>query len=767
MSGFRQSDLSYSGLMWSSFRSRLSWRKHPSIYASSPSVSTPTGSRTDLDADAAPRGLSEDVIRLISAKKQEPDFLLDWRLRAYRHWLTMTEPRWPNVRYPPIDYQNIVYYSAPKAKPRARRASTRSIRPCARCSTSSASRLAEQERLVGRGARRGGRQRVGGHQLQGQAGRARHHLLFLFRGGPRASRAGAQVPGLGGAHERQLLRGAELGGLHRRQLLLHPEGRALPDGAVDLLPHQRRRHRAVRADADHRRARQLRQLPGGLHGAAPRRATSCTPRWSSSSRTTTPRSSTRRCRTGTPATRRARAASTTSSPSGARRAGRNSKISWTQVETGSAITWKYPSVLLIGDGSVGEFYSVAVTNHHQQADTGTKMIHIGKNTKSTIVSKGISAGHGQNTYRGLVRIAKDAAGARNYSQCDSLLIGDDCGAHTVPYLDVRNTSSQVEHEASTSRISEDQLFYCRQRGLAHRGCRRPHRQRLLQGGLPPPAHGVRRRGAEAPGRQPGRERRADAAAVDQEPARGSRPASRSCAASTSRSRPGEVCAIMGPNGSGKSTLGQRARRARGHHRDRGRDPLPGQGSALARPRRAGARRHLPRLPAPGRDPRRGQHLLSARGPQRHSQAPRRRRARPHGLPGPGQAEGQGAGPAPELLARPVNEGFSGGEKKRNEILQMSVLEPRLAVLDETDSGLDIDALREVAAAVQALRGPSRAIVVITHHQRLLDYLVPDRVYVLSGRDHRRFRRQVAGRRARAARLCLGHGANRRRREGGA
>jgi len=146
-------------------------------------------------------------------------------------------------------------------------------------------------------------------------------------------------------------------------------------------------------------------------------------------------------------------------------AGRSSKISWTQVETGSAITWKYPSVILLGDDSVGEFYSVAVTNHHQQADTGTKMIHIGKNTKSTIVSKGISAGHGQNTYRGLVNVAPGAENARNYSQCDSLLIGDTCGAHTVPYLDVRNSSAQVEHEASTSRISEDQLFYCRQRGL--------------------------------------------------------------------------------------------------------------------------------------------------------------------------------------------------------------------------------------------------------------------------------------------------------------
>ena len=245
-----------------------------------------------------------------------------------------------------------------------------------------------------------------------------------------------------------------------------PEGRALPDGAVDLLPHQREGHRPVRADADRLRRRRDGQLSRRAARRPSATRTSCTPRSSSSSRSRTRPSSTRRSRTGIPATSRARAASTTSSPSAGCARAASSKITWTQVETGSAITWKYPSCILQGDDSVGEFYSVAVTNNYQQADTGTKMIHLGKNTRSTIVSKGISAGRGQNTYRGAVKIGKNAANARNYSQCDSLLIGDRCGAHTFPYLEIKNTSASVEHEASTSKIGEDQIFYCEQRGIA-------------------------------------------------------------------------------------------------------------------------------------------------------------------------------------------------------------------------------------------------------------------------------------------------------------
>ena len=187
--------------------------------------------------------------------------------------------------------------------------------------------------------------------------------------------------------------------------------------------------------------------------------------------------------------------------------GANSRISWTQVETGSAITWKYPSCVLRGDNSVGEFYSVALTNHYQQADTGTKMIHIGRNTRSTIVSKGISAGHGQNTYRGLVKMLPSAEGARNYTQCDSLLMGDQCGAHTFPYIEIRNPTAVVEHEATTSKIGEDQLFYCRSRGIVRGGRGQHDRQRLLQGGVQGTADGVRGRGAEPAGREPRRRRR--------------------------------------------------------------------------------------------------------------------------------------------------------------------------------------------------------------------------------------------------------------------
>ena len=224
-------------------------------------------------------------------------------------------------------------------------------------------------------------------------------------------------------------------------------------------------HRTVRAHAHRGRRGRLGELPRRLHGADARREPAARGGRRARRARRRRRSSTRRSRTGIRATRTARAASTTSSPSAARRM-TNAKITWTQVETGSAITWKYPSCILLGDNSVGEFYSVATTNNWQQADTGTKMIHIGKNTRSTIVSKGISAGHGQNTYRGAVKIGKNAHGARNYSQCDSLLIGDKCGAHTFPYLEIKNTSAKVEHEASTSKIGEDQIFYCRQRGIS-------------------------------------------------------------------------------------------------------------------------------------------------------------------------------------------------------------------------------------------------------------------------------------------------------------
>jgi Fe-S cluster assembly protein SufB len=424
----------------------------------------PYGFTTELESDAAPRGLNEDVVRLISAKKQEPAFLLDWRLRAYRHWLTMTEPRWQSVHYEPIDYQAIVYYSAPKPKTAGPK-SLDEVDPDVRAMFDKLGiSIGEQERLSGVAldavvdsvsVATSFKAKLGelGIIFCSFSEAARNHpeLVRKYLGSvvPFSDNyfaalnsavfsdgsfcyipKGVRCPMELSTYFR--INAADTGQFERTLIIAEPESvvsylegctaprrdnNQLHAAVVELVAHDNAeiKYSTVQnwypGDKDGK---------GGIYNFVTKRG---------------------------------------------KAAGRNSKISWTQVETGSAITWKYPSVMLIGDGSVGEFYSVAVTNHFQQADTGTKMIHIGKNTKSTILSKGISAGHGQNTYRGLVRVTDGATNARNYSQCDSLLIGDQCGAHTVPYLDVRNTSSQVEHEASTSRISEDQLFYCRQRGL--------------------------------------------------------------------------------------------------------------------------------------------------------------------------------------------------------------------------------------------------------------------------------------------------------------
>jgi Fe-S cluster assembly protein SufB len=425
----------------------------------------PYGFSSEIEADAAPRGLSEDVVRLISAKKQEPEFLLDWRLRAYRHWLTMIEPRWPNVRYEPIDYQNIVYYSAPKSGKSGPK-SLEEVAPEVREMFSKLGiSLAEQERLSGVAldavvdsvsvatSFKGKLAELGIIFCSfSEAARNHPELVRKYLGSvvpftdnyfaalnsavfsdgsfcyiPKGVRCPMELS----TYFR--INAADTGQFERTLIIAEPESYvSYLEGCTAPRRDNNQLHAAVVELVAHDNAEIKystvqnwypgdKDGKGGIYNFVTKRG---------------------KC------------------------AGRNSKISWTQVETGSAITWKYPSCMLIGDGSIGEFYSVAVTNHFQQADTGTKMIHVGKNTKSTIVSKGISAGRGQNTYRGLVRVTEGARGARNHSQCDSLLIGDQCGAHTVPYIDVRNTTSKVEHEASTSRISEDQLFYCRQRGLS-------------------------------------------------------------------------------------------------------------------------------------------------------------------------------------------------------------------------------------------------------------------------------------------------------------
>jgi Fe-S cluster assembly protein SufB len=421
------------------------------------------GFHTPVDTELAPRGLSEDVIRFISAKNDEPEWLREWRLGAFRHFLTLEEPAWPNVHYPPIDYQAMHYWAAPKAKPALK--SLDEVDPDIRAAFDKLGiSLAEQERLSGVAvdaildsvsvATTFKAQLADAGVIFcsfSEAVRKHEDLVRRYLGSVVPVRdnffatlnsavfsdgsfcfvpAGVRCPMELSTYFRINAAGT---GQFERTLIVAEEGASVSylEGCTAPKRDEHQLHAAVVElvaldDASIKYSTVQNWYPGdadgngGVYNFVTKRG---------------------RC------------------------AGARSKISWTQVETGSAITWKYPSVVLQGDESVGEFYSVAVTTNHQQADTGTKMIHIGRNTKSTILSKGISAGLAQNTYRGLVKVLRSATGARNHTRCDSLLIGPDCGAHTFPYVEVKNDSAQIEHEATTSKISEDQLFYCRQRGL--------------------------------------------------------------------------------------------------------------------------------------------------------------------------------------------------------------------------------------------------------------------------------------------------------------
>jgi Fe-S cluster assembly protein SufB len=420
---------------------------------------------TDIEADSVPAGLNEDIIRLISARKNEPEFMLEWRLKAYRNWLTMEEPTWAHVHYPPINYQDIIYYSAPKTK-KDRPKSLDEVDPeLLQTYEKLGIPLNEREILAGVAVDavfdsvsvattfKGKLSEMGiifcsfSEAVQEHPELIKKYLgsvvpssdnffaalnAAVFTDGsfcyiPKGVRCPMEL-------STYFRINAKDTGQFERTLIIAEEGAHVSylEGCTAPVRDENQLHAAVvelvaMANATIKYSTVQNWYPGdkegngGIYNFVTKRG---------------------KC------------------------LGANSKISWTQVETGSAITWKYPSCLLIGDNSVGEFYSVALTNNYQQADTGTKMIHMGRNTRSTIVSKGISAGHGQNSYRGAVKILKTAEGARNYSQCDSMLIGDKCGAHTFPYLEVKNTSSSVEHEASTSKIGEDQIFYCRQRGIS-------------------------------------------------------------------------------------------------------------------------------------------------------------------------------------------------------------------------------------------------------------------------------------------------------------
>ncbi|MGD8376671.1 MAG: Fe-S cluster assembly protein SufB [Acidobacteriota bacterium] len=419
---------------------------------------------TELEADTLPPGLAEETVRLISAKKQEPPFMLEWRLNAFRHWQSMREPQWANVHYPPIDYQKISYYAAPKSQADRPKSLDEVDPELLRTYEKLGIPLAEQEKLAG---------------VAVDAVFDSVSVATTFR--DKLSELGIIFCSFSEAvREHPELVRRYLGSVvpHTDNFFAALNAAVFSDGSFCYIP------RGVRCPMELSTYFRINSADTGqfertlivaeegsyvsyLEGCtAPMRDTnqlhaavvelvalpgaeikySTVQNWY-------PGDKDGKGGIYNFVTKRGKCME-------------NAKISWTQVETGSAITWKYPSCILQGDNSVGEFYSVALTNNHQQADTGTKMIHIGKNTRSTIISKGISAGKGQNSYRGRVQILKGASNARNYSQCDSLLMGDECGAHTFPYIEIRNSSASLEHEASTSKIGEDQLFYCRQRGLS-------------------------------------------------------------------------------------------------------------------------------------------------------------------------------------------------------------------------------------------------------------------------------------------------------------
>ena len=421
------------------------------------------GFTTDIDMETLPKGLSEDVVRFISKKKNEPEFMLEWRLKAYRHWLTLEEPRWANVKYPPIDYQDVIYYAAPKKENKLN--SIDELDPKIKETYEKLGiPLVEQQFLAGVAVdavmdsvsvMTTYREKLSDLGIIfcsiSEAVKEHPELVKKYLGSvvpysdnffaalnsavfsdgsfvyiPKGVRCPMEL-------STYFRINAANTGQFERTLIIADEGAYVSylEGCTAPMRDENQLHAAVvelialdKGEIKYSTVQNWypgdKEGRGGIYNFVTKRGI----------------------------------------------CGDSAKISWTQVETGSSITWKYPSVILKGDNSIGEFYSVALTNNYQQADTGTKMIHLGKNTKSRIVSKGISAGYSQNSYRGLVRVGKNAANARNYSQCDSLLMGDKCGAHTFPYFDIKNKKATVEHEATTSKIGEDILFYCSQRGIS-------------------------------------------------------------------------------------------------------------------------------------------------------------------------------------------------------------------------------------------------------------------------------------------------------------